>query len=114
MRKEGDDAAARVCVIFPHWFPSLSKKITYLWANRLPKGEHTLSPYYARSIMVAVESGRENTGKWITERRNVYEDFHMLFGEEPPDVGGIAIMTDTDNTGESAVAYYDDIKIEKP
>lgn len=114
MRKDADDYAARVCVIFPHWLPSLTKKITYLWANRLPKGGHAVSPYYARSIMVAVESGRENIGKWITERRNVYEDFHMLFGEEPPDVGGIAIMTDTDNTGESAVAYYDDIKIEKP
>lgn len=38
----------------------------------------------------------------------------MYFGEEPPQVEGIAIMTDTDNTGESAIAYYDDIKIEKP
>lgn len=37
----------------------------------------------------------------------------MLFGEEPPLAGGIAIMTDTDNTGESATAYYDDIRIEK-
>lgn len=64
--------------------------------------------------MVAVESGNENIGKWVTERRNVYEDFKMYFGEESPQVGGIAVMTDTDNTGESAIAYYDDIRIEKP
>ena len=63
--------------------------------------------------MVAVESGNENVGKWITEHRNVYKDFKALFGEEPPAAGGIAIMTDTDNTGESATAYYDDIRIEK-
>ena len=114
MKKDADDYAARVCVIFPHWLPSLTKKITYFWANKLPKGKYTQSPYYSRSIMVAVDSGNENIGKWVTERRNVYKDFKMYFGEEPPQVGGIAIMTDTDNTGESAIAYYDDIKIEKP
>lgn len=114
VKKDADDYAARVCVIFPHWFPSLTKKITYLWGNKLPKGKHTPSPYYSRSIMVAVESGNENVGKWVEKQRNVYEDFKMLFGEEPPTIGGIAIMTDTDNTGESAIAYYDDIKIEKP
>lgn len=116
MKKDSDDYAARVCVIFPHWFPSLTKKITYLWGNKLPKGKHTPITYYSRSIIVAVEveSGNENIGQWVTERRNVYKDFKMYFGEEPPQVGGIAIMTDTDNTGESAIAYYDDIKIEKP
>jgi len=114
MKKDADDYAARVCVIFPHWFPSLTKKITYLWGNKLPKGEHTPSPYYSRSIMVAVESGNEDMGKWVVVQRNVYEDFKMYFGKEPPTIGGIAIMTDTDNTGESAIAYYDDIKIEKP
>lgn len=112
LKKDADDYVARVCVIFPHWFPSLTRKINYIWGNKLPKGEHTQSPYYSRSIMVAVESGNENIGKWIVERRNVYEDFKMLFREEPPPVGGIAIMTDTDNTGESATAYYDDIQIQ--
>ena len=53
-------------------------------------------------------------GKWVVVQRNVYEDFKMYFGKEPPTIGGIAIMTDTDNTGESAIAYYDDIKIGKP
>jgi hypothetical protein len=63
--------------------------------------------------MIAVESGEEKVGRWIVERRNVYEDFKMLFGDEPPEVGGIAIMTDTDQTGESVTAYYDDVIIEK-
>ena len=114
VKKDADDYAARVCVIFPHWLPSLTKKILTFGEKKLSKGKHTPSKYYSRSIMVAVESGNENIGKWVTERRNVYEDFRMFFGEEPPQVGGIAIMTDTDNTGESTIAYYDNIRIEKP
>ncbi len=112
-KREGDDYAARVYVIFPHWLPHLTKSINYIWANRLQKGKHVPNTFYSKAIMVAVESGNENIGKWITERRNVYEDYKTLFGEEPPLAGGIAIMTDTDNTGEAAVAYYDDIRVEK-
>jgi hypothetical protein len=63
--------------------------------------------------MVAVESGAERTGAWVDERRNVLEDYRAIFGEEPPSVGAVAIMTDTDNTGESALACYDDIVISR-
>lgn len=113
-KKEGDDYAARVYVIFPHRLPLLTKSINYIWANRLPKGNHIPNPFYTKAVMVAVQSGDEYVGKWITEKRNVYEDYKTLFGEEPPLVGGIAVMTDTDNTGESATAYYDNIRIEQP
>ena len=112
-KKEGDDYPARIYVIFPHWFKPMTRTINYIWANKLPKDDYVPNTYHSRSIMIAVQSGDENTGKWITERRNVYEDFKMVFGKEPPKVGGIAIMTDTDNTGESAVAYYDDVMILK-
>jgi hypothetical protein len=112
-RKDGDDYPARIYVIFPHWFKPMTRSINYIWANKLPKSEYVPNTYHSRSIMIAVQSGDENTGKWITERRNVYEDFKMVFDKEPPKAGGIAIMTDTDNTGESAVAYYDDIIIGK-
>ena len=37
------------------------------------------------------------------------EDFRAAFGREPPALVGIAIMTDTDDTGESAVAFSGDI-----
>ncbi len=113
LKQEGDDYPARIYVIFPHWFKPMTRSINYIWANKLPKGEFVPNPFYSKAIMIAVQSGEENTGKWITERRNVYEDFRMIFGKEPPEAGGIAIMTDTDNTGESAVAYYDDIILRK-
>jgi hypothetical protein len=49
----------------------------------------------------------------VSEERNVYEDYKKAFGEEPSMISGVAIMTDTDNTGESATAYYGDIVFKK-
>lgn len=63
--------------------------------------------------MIVVESGTTKLNTWVTEERNVYEDYKRAFGEEPPPISGVAIMTDTDNTGESAEAYYGDILFKK-
>lgn len=112
--KSGDDYAARVYVVFPHWFFPKTRTISYVWGNTLPKGAAVPSPYTGNAMMVAVESGAEKVGEWQTAQRNVLEDYRKLFGEEPPTVGAIAIMTDTDNTGASAEAWYDDLQIEKP
>lgn len=112
-KKSGDDYAARVYVIFPHWFFPKTKTINYIWANKLPRGEHVPNPFTGNAMMLAVESGKKNVGRWVSVRRNVYEDYRTLFGGEPPRVGAIAIMTDTDNTGGTATAWYDDIRIER-
>ena len=48
-------------------------------------------------------------GIWVTEERNVYEDYRARFGEDPSAIGAVALMTDTDNTGGEAEAYYGDI-----
>jgi hypothetical protein len=50
-------------------------------------------------------------GQWLTETRDIYADWRRLFGGEPPRIAGIAVMTDTDDTGERAVAYYDAITL---
>jgi hypothetical protein len=67
------------------------------------------NPYTDRVMMFVVESGSAKLNQWVNEERNVYEDYKKAFGEEPPMISGIAIMTDTDNTGEKATAYYGDI-----
>ena len=59
--------------------------------------------------MIVAESGEEQVGRWLDEERNVYEDYKKAFREEPLLVNGVAIMTDTDNTGERAIAYCGDI-----
>ncbi len=109
--KSGDDYPARVYVIFPSVFFWNTTVINYIWANKIPRGKAVTSTYTSNDIMVAVESGNENTGKWISEKRNVFEDYKRYFGKEPGKVGAIAIMTDSDNTGGSSSACYGPIII---
>jgi hypothetical protein len=110
-RKEGDDYAARIYVIFPHWFFPRTRSINYIWANKLPKGAIVPNPFTSNAVMVAVESGEEKVGEWAAESRDVRADYRAIFGEDPPMAGAVAVMTDTDNTGGSAVAWYDDIEL---
>ncbi len=110
-KKSGDDYPARVYVVFPHWIPFKTRSINYIWANRLPAGAFVPNPFFSGAVMLAVESGEAKAGRWVGERRNVRDDYRMIFGEEPGEVGALAIMTDTDNTGQKTRAFYDDLRI---
>lgn len=110
-KKEGDDYAARVYVVFPSMIFWNTKAINYIWANKLPVGKGVPNPFTSSAIMIAVETGPRHTGRWMEERRNVLEDYRTFFGQDPPPAGAIAIMTDTDNTGEEATAWYGPIQI---
>ncbi len=83
--------------------------LMYIWENRVPKGEVIPNRHTSRIKMVVAESGRDKLGAWQEQSRNVYEDFRRAFGETPGRITSIGIMTDTDNTGENAHAYYGDI-----
>lgn len=62
------------------------------------------NPYTDQVHMIVVGCGPDRLNTWVTEKRNVYEEHKRTYAEEPPMISGIAIMTDTDNTGESAEA----------
>jgi hypothetical protein len=110
-RKSGDDYGARIYVVFHSFFFWNTTAINYIWANKLPKEQAVPNPYTSKNIMISIESGRAENGKWISETRNIYEDYKRFFGKEPPKIIAIAIMTDTDDTGESATANYGPIAI---
>ena len=112
LHKSGDDFAARIYVVFPKTFFWQTRAINYVWAAGLPKGSSVPSPYTSKAIIVAVESGDEKVGLWVSEERNYYEDYRKLFNEEPPMLGAVALMTDTDDTGDSVISYYGDIFLE--
>ena len=65
--------------------------------------------YTGRAMMLVVESSAARVGQWVQAERNVLEDYRRAFGEDPPPVSGIAVMTDTDQTGEAVTAWYGDI-----
>ncbi|MEK7842337.1 MAG: DUF3047 domain-containing protein, partial [Deltaproteobacteria bacterium] len=60
-----------------------------------------------------LQQGSVNVGKWETEEVNIIDDYKSAFGEAPPPVATIAIMNDSDNTGEKAISYVDYIEVYK-
>jgi hypothetical protein len=63
--------------------------------------------------MIVVESGPARLGRWLHYERNVLDDYTKAFGGAAPPISGIAIMTDTDNTGESVTAWYGNVELAK-
>ena len=109
---ERDDYAVRMYVIFPAFIFTNTRCLEYIWSESLPKDTVLTSPFYKNIKLLVLESGSKDLGQWVSEERNVYEDYKKAFGRYPSsNVGAIAIMTDADNTQSSAEAGYSDIKI---
>jgi len=51
-------------------------------------------------------------GQWHTMKRSLADDYRLAFGADPVPVLGVAIMTDTDNTGSRATGKYTNILME--
>jgi hypothetical protein len=83
--------------------------LMYIWENRAVRDTVIPNLHTSRVKMIVAESGRGKLGEWQEVVRNVYEDYKRAFGEEPGNITMIGIMTDTDNTGSNAHAYYGDI-----
>lgn len=108
--KAGDDYPARIYVVLPSSWPSLKpRSVNYVWSSRLEKNTVWTSAYTDKVKLVAVEGGRDLLGRWLVEKRNVREDIQRLFGEDIRYIKGLALMSDTDNSGHFALAYYGDI-----
>ncbi len=107
--KAGDDYCARVYVVFKHPFFWKTQSITYVWSSKQPIETSWKNPYSSNAMTVAVQSGNTNVGRWVSQKRHIAADYQRLFGEEKRVADGIALMTDTDNSGQSATAYYGNI-----
>lgn len=109
-RKSGDDYAARVYVIVSggllFWN---TRTLVYVWSNNQPVGSHWANPFTDHARHIAVESGPAKTGRWLAEQRNVRRDWQQVFGTAIDHLDAVAIMTDTDNSGQRASAWYGDI-----
>ncbi len=131
-RKDGDDYPARLYITFAYEPDRVSfgrklkykagqalfgdipiAALNYIWESKAPVGTIVDNAFTDFAKMVVVQSGAQRLGSWVEQERNVWEDYRQAFGEEPPQINGVAIMTDTDNTQERAVAYYGDISFVK-
>lgn len=131
--KQGDDYPARLYITFEYDASKLNflekvkfeavrlfygqypptATLNYIWESKAPVSLFVPNPYTDRVMMIVLESGSDRLNQWVNEERNLYEDFKKAFGYEPPMISGVAIMTDTDNTQESAISYYGDILFKK-
>lgn len=109
-QRAGDDYSARVYVVFSggllFW---KTRALNYVWSSSQRPGAVWPNAFTGNAIMLAVEGGTEKTGQWQQETRNVREDFRQQFGYDVRYVDAVAIMSDTDNAGGTATAYYGDI-----
>lgn len=109
---ERDDYAARVYVIFPSLNFMSSKALEYVWDESMPVGTICQSPYSKNIRLIVVQAGKDETGKWVFEEHNIYEDYQKAFGSKPTlKVGAVALMSDADNTEDVVEAYFDEINI---
>ncbi len=84
--------------------------LMYIWENKAETHVVIESPHTSRVKMIVAESGNTRSGEWRDYERNISRDFERAFGEKPGRIRSVGIMTDTDNTGENALAYYGDIR----
>jgi len=109
-KSKTDDQAAQLFIAF-----TKTKSIVYIWSTSAPQGltKDTTPVPFMHVHVVVVRSGAAGTGTWVTETRNVYDDFKNFFGEEPPPASGMRLQINSQHTGTSAESYFADIAFKK-
>lgn len=131
--KRGDDYAARLYVAFalpPEAIGlgerlqlSLARRLfgdavpdaalNFVWDNKHAVGHHAPNAYAAQTRMVVQRSGAALDGEWVQERRDLRADAARWLPAGAR-VTAIAVTADTDNTGESALAEFAELRLRGP
>ena len=136
-QRSGDDSALKLCVSFDFDKSQLSwgeraklrmgkvstgedipaETLCYVWDNQLPAGSSLHNAFTHRMRYIVLQSGTTHLGQWMQERRDLAADYTRTFGDESPqgmpDVLGITVSADSDNTHASGLAYMGDIHLER-
>ena len=108
--KKGHDYAARVFVIKKTGATPLSNRaMNYVYSSNNEISSNQPSPYTKKSIDYVLSTTKENLNEWVTVKVNVKEHFKKFHDLDVNDIEGVAIMTDTDNSKKTAIAYYQNI-----
>ena len=112
-RKSGaNDSPVSVYAVFPASAVSV-KSVKYVWSRVVPAGTRLTSS--GGNTQVRVLRSSPQAGTWADEQVNVREDYQKYFGGgEVPKPGGIAVLTDSDDTRSSAQGDYANFRVCKP
>lgn len=112
--RAGDDYPARIYAVDEHRIAIWrTRAMNYVWASEQSVGTDWPNAYQSQAHMVAMRSGPGNgdSGRWVTERRNLRDDFKRFHERELDEVNAFAIMTDCDDTGQPSEAWYGEIRL---
>ena len=85
--------------------------LMYIWSGKSPVNTVLDNAHTSRIKMIVVDSGWESLGDWRKHERDLAADYKRAYGENPGEVIGIALLTDTDNTKSETRALYGDIEL---
>lgn len=131
----GDDSAAEVCVMFDlpmQAVPFIDRQVVrlgrahstellptatvcYVWDAHFPVGTVLDNAFTRRIRMIVLRGAGTPLMAWRSERRDVRADFLRLFGDEAsevPDIVGVGVSADADNTQSRSLAYIADLALE--
>ena len=113
-KKATDDQAGQIFLVWPR-FPEAvrSRIIGYVWDTTQPVGTICKSEKTGTVTYVVVHSGPADLSKWVTEKRNVVEDFRKIYGEAPDDPSVLSLSIDSNDTNTSSEAMYGPIVFKK-
>lgn len=127
--KSGDDAAFRLYVAFDEGGSWLSPPdtIAYTWSEDLEPGTLVHSPHYTRLHYLSIGKGVTTSvtdgsaadpdgadpDGWVTIERDLLVDYRRVFGEraEVPDVVGIMLKCDSNDSATAASAWLADLAL---
>ena len=108
--KKGHDYAARVFVVKKTGATPLSNRaMNYVFSSNNDLNTYHPSPFTKKSIDYVLSTTKKNLNEWVTVKVNVKEHFKKFHDLDLDEINGIAIMSDTDNSKLSSIAYYQNI-----
>jgi hypothetical protein len=112
-KSSSNDSVLAVYAVFPS-SPVSVKSVKYVWSRVVPEGTHLTSGAGNTQVRI-LRTGTDKVGQWVEERVNVREDHQKYFGgSDVPRPAGIAVLTDSDDTGSRARGDYASFRVCKP
>ena len=133
-RRETDDSALKLCLLFNPPLESLSAvergqlavarlisgerlpaaTLCYVWDTTLPVGTLLHNVFTSRLRFLVVDSGVRAGNPWVSHQRDIGADFRLAFGPEfttLPPLEAVAVGADADNTGGHSLGHVADITL---
>lgn len=112
-RSRTNDSAVSVYAVFPTSAVSV-KSLKYVWSRVVPAGTHLTSSRGNTQVRV-LRSGSDGAGQWVEEQVDVRADYRKYFRDaDELKPGGIAVLTDSDDTKSTAQGDYANFRVCKP